>query len=464
MLQNIGFLLPKRTYSTLSSGVAIPVVAAAVNAMEEHRVMPPGREPAMDHESSAQRLRAWWKMVEAHLSDVTASPRALEGFTGEMVDELARAWEELHAYEEEVTAQREAFAASEQRYRELFDLAPEAYLVTGIFGGIQEANRAAGTLLKMSVARFLGKPLLIFIAAADRPAFVTRLVQLQEGQPVEGWDMRVAPRQGPPVAVACTVAPARTPQGTMIGLRWVLHDITARMRLEEALRQANEALDARVQERTVALQSANEALVMLLREVHHRVKNNFQVLSSLLSLQADAIEDARARTALQDMQDRVHSMAMIHEGLSQPQGAAQMSFAPYLHILATQLLEAHSLNNGRITLTMDLEDVALPLSQLIPCGLLANELLTNAMKYAFPAGQPGTIHIALKTAAAAHVALTVQDTGVGLPAGLDVHQAASLGLQLVAMLTEQLGGTLTLAQQPGTTMTVTFPLEGSQPI
>jgi two-component system, sensor histidine kinase PdtaS len=262
--------------------------------------------------------------------------------------------------------------------------------------------------------------------------------------------------------VACTVAPARTPQGAMIGLRWVLHDITARTRLEEALRQANEALDARVQERTAALQSANEALVMLLREVHHRVKNNFQVLSSLLSLQADAIEDAPARMALQDMQDRVHSMAMIHESLSQSQSAARMPMAPYLHILATQLLEAHGQEEGRITLTMDLEDVALPLNQLIPCGLLVNELLTNAFKYAYPAGQSGTIHIALKATATAHVALTVQDTGVGLPAGLDVHQAASLGLQLVAMLTEQLGGTLTLTPHPGTTMTITFPLDDAR--
>jgi two-component system, sensor histidine kinase PdtaS len=418
----------------------------------------------MDHKSSAQRLQAWWKTVEAHLLDVTPSPRALEGFTGEMVDELARAWEELHAYEEEVTAQREAFAASEQRYREFFDLAPEAYLVTGIFGGIQEANRAAGTLLKMSVPRLLGKPLLIFIAAADRPAFVTRLLQLQEGEPVEGWDMRVVPRQGPPVAVACTVAPARTPQGAMIGLRWGLHDITARRRLEEELRQANEALDVRIKERTAALQTANEALVMLLREVHHRVKNNFQVLSSLLSLQADAIVDTQARMALRDMQDRVHSMAMIHESLSQSQSAAQMPFAPYLHILATQLLEAHSLDDDRITLTMDLEDVALPLNQLLPCGLLVNELLTNALKHAFPAGQPGTIRIALKATTAAHVALSVQDTGVGLPGGLDVHQVESFGFQLITMLTEQLGGTLTLAPHPGTTLTVTFPLDGSQPM
>ena len=304
--------------------------------------------------------------MEAHASEGTASPGALEGFTGEMVDELALAWEELRAYEEEAAAQREPFAASEQRYRELFDLAPGAYLVTGIFGGIQEANRAAGTLLNMSVAQLMGKPLVIFIAAADRQTFVTRLIQLQEGQQVEGWEMRVVPRKGPLVVVACTVAPARTPQGAMIGLRWVLHDITERTRLEEQLRQANEALDARVQERTGAFQTANEALVMLLREVHHRVKNNFQVLSSLLSLQADAIEDTQARMALRDMQDRVHSMAMIHEGLSQPQSAARMPFAPYLQILATQLLEAYHLDDGRIRLTMDLKDVALPLSQLIP--------------------------------------------------------------------------------------------------
>ena len=117
--------------------------------------------------------------MEAHASEGTASPGALEGFTGEMVDELALAWEELSAYEEEATAQREPFAASEQRYRELFDLAPGAYLVTGIFGGIQEANRAAGTLLNMYVAQLMGKPLVIFIAAADRQAFVTRLIQLQ---------------------------------------------------------------------------------------------------------------------------------------------------------------------------------------------------------------------------------------------------------------------------------------------
>ena len=283
----------------------------------------------------------------------------------------------------------------------------------------------------MPVARLMGKPLVIFIAAADRPTFVARLIQLQEGQQVEGWEVRVAPRQQPLAVVACRVAPARTPQGAMIGLRWVLHDITERTRLEEQLRQANEALDVRVQERTGALQTANEALVMLLREVHHRVKNNFQVLSSLLSLQANAIEDTQARIALRDMQDRVHSMAMIHERLSQPQSAARMPFAPYLQILATQLLEAYHLDEGRVTLTMDLEDVALPLNQLIPCGLLVNELLTNALKYAFPAGQRGTIHIALKTTAAAHVSLSVQDTGVGLPEGLDVHHAASLGLQLV---------------------------------
>jgi len=230
--------------------------------------------------------------------------------------------------------------------------------------------------------------------------------------------------------------------------------MTERQQAAETLQHTSDALAQLAQERAVALQERE----VLLKEVHHRVKNNLQIIASLLSLQADTITDPALRAPLQDSQERVHAMALVHETLYQSQNLAQLEMAPYIHTLGTQLWQAYEGERRHIALRCQVDALGLALEQAMPCGLILTELLTNAFKYAFPPPQGGTIHVALHRVPAQQARLVVRDTGVGLPADLDWRHPGTLGLQLVEMLTEQLGGTLTFERLGGTTCTLTFPV------
>jgi two-component sensor histidine kinase len=197
---------------------------------------------------------------------------------------------------------------------------------------------------------------------------------------------------------------------------------------------------------------------VLLKEIHHRVKNNLQIISSLLSLQSEAIADPDLLIQFQDSQDRVRSMALVHETLYQSQDLARLDMAPYIHTLSAQLLQSYSVDPSRLDLRIQADRLLLDLDQAIPCGLILNELLTNAFKYAFPSDQAGVVQVALYSVTAQQARLVVRDTGIGFPADIDFRHTATLGLQLVDMLTEQLGGTITLERDGGTTFTLTFPM------
>ncbi len=405
---------------------------------------------------SPDDLTRWWAHVEAWYQQAQGAPVPTAEPVAEAFEELSVAWEELRAAQEEVERQQEALAASrqtleaeQQRYRELFDLAPEAYLVTDIYGTIREANRLAGAILNLVSPRLIGKPLVVFIAAADRPAFRALLMQLQEGQPVHDWEVHLQPRHHACFPAALSITPARTPQGEFVGLRWLLHDITRRKHAEEALHQLNATLEARVQERTAAA-------AVLLREAHHRMKNNFQLIASLLDLQAEASADPQVRAVLDECQHRLQAMALIHESVYQSQDPAEIDAARYLRTLATQLFEAYRAEGQPVSLALHLEAVWMPFEIAVPCGIIVNELLSNALKHAFPPGVSGEVAITLRSDAEGRVSLAVWDTGVGVPEGFDVCHTNSLGLQLVSLLTEQLGGTLALDRRQGTSFVLTF--------
>jgi two-component sensor histidine kinase len=195
---------------------------------------------------------------------------------------------------------------------------------------------------------------------------------------------------------------------------------------------------------------------VLLKEVHHRVKNNLQVIASLLSLQSDQLKDHDAIALFEDMQNRVKSMALIHESLYRTGDLARFNFAGYIERLSSHLFQSYAAEAPGIRLHMELDDLALDVDTAIPCGLILNELLTNALKYVYPDGRSGDIYIMLR-ADAEHVALRERDTGIAFPAGVDFRNTESLGLQLVDMLTEQLGGTLTLMGEGGTMFTLSIP-------
>jgi two-component system, sensor histidine kinase PdtaS len=245
--------------------------------------------------------------------------------------------------------------------------------------------------------------------------------------------------------------PIHDASGTLLGAVNVLVDISDHQRTEMALRASEARLTVTLREREV-----------LLKEIHHRVKNNLQVICSLLNLQSDRMEDAALRALFHEGEQRIQTMALIHETLYQVSDMAAFHLAPYVQRLSEALLRAYGGEAGRVTLTTQLEDLVLPLDSAVPCGLILHELLSNALKHAFPHGQTGAIALDLRAAPDRHVTLRVADTGVGVPEWFDVRQSDSLGLQLVGLLTEQLGGTLTVARQGGTAFTLTFPLPEAQ--
>lgn len=177
---------------------------------------------------------------------------------------------------------------------------------------------------------------------------------------------------------------------------------------------------------------------VLLKEVHHRVKNNLQIISSIFNLQKQYVDDPDALELLRDSQDRIRSMSFIHESLYQTKNFSHVDLATYIDGLTRNLMMSYSLS-GKVELVKDLQPVELVLDQAIPCGLILNELISNSLKHAFPDGAKGHIHIGLQ-AEGDTVRISIQDDGPGLPAGFDQERDANLGLQLVETLIGQLDG------------------------
>jgi two-component sensor histidine kinase len=195
---------------------------------------------------------------------------------------------------------------------------------------------------------------------------------------------------------------------------------------------------------------------MLLREVHHRIKNNLQIISSLLDIQASSIDDPRLVEMFLEIQNRVISIALIHETLYESGDLRMVNMGVYVHTLAEQIFRSYDVLPQRIALQIRADEVMLDTNKAIPCGLILNELLSNCLKHAFPGERGGEIHIELRSDAAPRLTLIVRDTGVGFPAGVDSRHPETLGLQLVYSLTEQVGGTLETDSNAGTTFTLTF--------
>ena len=189
------------------------------------------------------------------------------------------------------------------------------------------------------------------------------------------------------------------------------------------------------------------------------MKNNLQIVRSLLNLQAGQIQDATVLDLLAVIRNRVGAMALLHENLYQSENLARLHLPAYVERLCAQLLRAIGPGHTRVRLERQVEPetVSLTLDQAVPCGLLLNELVTNALKYAFPGDRSGCIRVTLARATPQSVCLTVADDGVGLPATLDPRRTSSLGLRLVSLLTGQLHGTVHFERGPGTTVHILFP-------
>jgi two-component sensor histidine kinase len=196
---------------------------------------------------------------------------------------------------------------------------------------------------------------------------------------------------------------------------------------------------------------------ILLKEIHHRVKNNLQIIASLLDLQSENIQDRTLIKIFENSRHRIRSMALLHEELYQSTETTTISMAPYFNSLVSYLYYAYGINTAKIALQFDVAPISLILDQAIPCGLIVNELVTNSLKHAFPAGRSGSILVRFQLIDNDQYQLTVADDGIGLMGDFDLQQADSFGLQLVALLTRQLEGTYEIDQTDRTAFTITFP-------
>ncbi len=325
-------------------------------------------------------------------------------------------------------------AEREQLFSVMESISEPIYVVDMDSYEILFANRA--------LQRSFGKPLLGGICykefqGLDAPCpFCTndRIKEL-DGEPYE-WDYH-NPIVNRDYHIVDRVI--RWPDGRMVRFEMAI-DVTERNR-------AMEKLTASLKEKEV-----------MLKEIHHRVKNNMQVISSMLRLQAGYIEDPKALELFQESQNRVKSMALIHEKLYQSQDLARIDFADYLRNLTNHLFRSYS-GRADITLNIEVSDVRLGVDAGIPCGLIVNELVSNALKHAFPNGRPGQITVALRRENGTYV-LSVKDDGVGFPKDVDFRNTPSLGLQLVNTLVSQLDGSVELISNgAGTEFRIEFAAE-----
>ena len=325
-------------------------------------------------------------------------------------------------------------------YRRLIDEVHDyAVFLTDLEGRVISWNGGAERLLGWAEAEILGQSSFrIFVPEDLAAGAATRelATAATEGRAEnERWHLR---KDGSRFWGSGIMTAMHDDAGALLGFGKIMRDRTAQRQLEAQLR-------ASLQDKDV-----------LLKEVYHRVKNNLQVVCSLLDLQADALADPQARAVFDDCQRRIQAMALVHEALYQSRSLARVHVGDYARRLAVDLLRAQSVELERLRLTVEADEVWLPAEKAVPCGLILNELLTNCVKHAFPGGRAGEIRLAVRADAGAQVTLLVGDDGVGYPPAVDLRQTDSLGLQLVCLLTEQLGGTIALERQGGTAVTVRF--------
>jgi PAS domain S-box-containing protein len=230
---------------------------------------------------------------------------------------------------------------------------------------------------------------------------------------------------------------------TILGRIWSIRDVTER-------EEARKALETSLREKE-----------LLLREIHHRVKNNLQIVASLLSLHLGTAENPKVREALMESRGRVQSMALIHEKIYRSRDVSAVNLEEYVADVVRSVAGAFGLPSRTVTLDIEAEPLPLDIDRAVPCGLVLNELVTNVYKHAFPQGQAGTLFVRIAADREGSAHITIADDGVGLPDGFDPKTLHSLGITIVAALVEQLRGTLRFSSGPsekGTAVHIRFPL------
>ncbi|MBL4754677.1 MAG: PAS domain S-box protein [Flavobacteriales bacterium] len=352
----------------------------------------------------------------------------------------------------------EALFSSEERYRTLNNAAFDAIVISDHSGKIISWNRGAENIFGYAQNDILGRDLTTIMPKHYKKKheegfyrFVKTKDPVYLGKVLELEGVR---KNGEIFPIEINLTSWETSSGLFFS--GIIRDITERKRIEQDRVQINERLEERVKKRTQELQKANTEIRSLLREMHHRVKNNLQIVSSLLNMQAASVTDEYVINAFRESQDRIQTMAFIHESLYLNESMSEISVKKYLVPLVKDRIKANSDLVSRIQLTTNFLDINFKIDTMLPIGLLLNELVTNSLKHAFPKKREGKITVSIEKNAKNSLCLKYSDDGVGYPMDTTADSGGSLGLILIESFAMQLDGELKRKAKKGTHYEIVF--------
>lgn len=342
----------------------------------------------------------------------------------------------------DITEQKKAeetLILSEEKYRNLIEMSPDAIVTMDMEGVITSCNafftQATGYTKKDIVGEHFQD--LGLLPIEDIPKYREMVRFAAEGKTLKRFEIRWRHRDGTPFLAELRASFIKE-NGRIAGIQIVARDITERKMAEEKIKT-----------------SLKEKEVML-KEIHHRVKNNMQIISSLLRLQSRQIKNEEIREIFNVSQNRINSMALIHESLYQSKDLANINLSDYVRRLTNRLLSLYKIGPNQIRLTLNVEDVYLDINRAIPCGLIINELVSNALLHGFPEREKGTIEVKMCKNEGERHRLVVRDSGVGISETEDPLKPKRLGLQLVTDLVRQLNGSIDFNRAEGTEFQIVF--------
>jgi PAS domain S-box-containing protein len=329
----------------------------------------------------------------------------------------------------------EVLQAANAYNRNLIEVSLDPLVTIGKDGKITDVNAATEAVTGFVRSELIGTDFLSYFTEPERAR--AGYEQVFQSGFVRDFPLDIKHKDGRITFVLYNASTYKDHAGNVIGVFAAARDITARKQAEQLV---------------------NQSLIekeFLLKEIHHRVKNNMAVVSSLLSLQARKIKDDAVRSLFEECQQRVRAMALVHGKLSQTEDLSAINIKTYITSIITEIISLYRIDTSAITTEINIRDIGLDLESAVPCCLIINELLTNAFKHAFPDNRGGVLNVCFTKTDETYT-LIIQDNGIGMPEGFNYLEASTLGLQLINVLTRQLSGTFQIKSDRGTEAVVTF--------